>query len=205
MADAEPRPAATVVVVRPAAAGIEVLMLRRGPKSRFGAGFAVFPGGSIDPVDDELAVRWFGSAEERARACGVRELIEEASLALTGDGVHGVETEHQGMTAVEKSPPSLDALPAIARWVTPNVLAKRFDARFFGVAAPAGIEARPDGLEIDRAWWAPAAEVLEEHELWKSLMWPTYNTLLELSKCETVDEVLSLRMEQVPPPGVTAR
>jgi len=205
MADAEPRPAATVVVVRPADTGIEVLMLRRGPKSRFGAGFAVFPGGSIDPVDDELAERWFGDAEERARACGVRELIEEASLALTADGVHTVETEHQGMTSVEKSPPSMDALPAIARWVTPSIAPKRFDAQFFAVAAPAGTEATPDGLEIDRAWWAPASQVLEEYALWESLMWPTYNTLLELAKCSTVDDVLALRMEQVAPPGFETR
>ena len=180
-------------------------MLRRGPKSRFGAGFAVFPGGSIDPEDDQFAERWFGSADERARACGVRELIEEASLALTAEGVQAVGTEHEGMTAVEKSPPSVDALPEIARWVTPNVSIKRFDAQFFGVAAPEGTGARPDGLEIDRAWWATPAQVLEEHELWKTLMWPTYNTLLELAKCSTVDEVLSLRMEQVPPPGTAAR
>ena len=204
-ASSEPRPAATVVVVRPAERGIEVLALRRGPKSRFGAGFIVFPGGSIDPTDDELAERWFGDVEERARACGVRELIEEAGLALTAGGVRPVATEHEGMIAVTDAPPPVEELPEIARWVTPNVLAKRFDARFFGVAAPADVEPRPDGLEIDRAWWARPAELLEEHELWESLMWPTYNTLKELAACGSVDEVLALRMEQVPPPGMAAR
>ncbi len=194
-----------MVVVRPGDVGVEVLMLRRGPKSRFGAGFAVFPGGSIDPTDDELASRWFGTPEERARACGVRELVEEAGLALTAGGVRTVATEHEGIVAVDEAPPPMERLPEIARWVTPDVLATRFDARFFGIAAPPGLEAWPDGLEIDRAWWAAPADVLDQHALWESLMWPTYNTLKELAECSSVDEVLSLRMEQVPPPGMAAR
>jgi 8-oxo-dGTP pyrophosphatase MutT (NUDIX family) len=205
MADTEPRPAATVVVVRPGDASVEVLMLRRGPGNRFGAGFAVFPGGSIDPIDDELAERWFGAPEERARACGVRELVEEAGLAMTAGGVVAAATEHQGIESVDEAPPRPEHLPEIARWVTPNVLVKRFDARFFAVAAPGGLDPRPDGLEIDRAWWAPPADVLEEYTLWESLMWPTYNTLLVLAECRSVDEVLSLRMEQVPPPGTAVR
>src|SRR5204863_2753584 len=119
MASNEPKPAATIVVGRRGDGGVEVLMLRRGPKSRFGAGFAVFPGGSIDPVDDELAARWFGTPEERARAAGVREMIEEAGLALTAAGVGTVATEHEGMVAVDEAPPSVEALPEIARWITP--------------------------------------------------------------------------------------
>ena len=76
----------------------------------------------------------------------------------------------------------------------------RSDARFFGVAAPAELEARPDGLEIDRAWWAAPSAVLDEHALGETLMWPTFNTLKELAGCSSVPEVLSMRMEQVPPP-----
>jgi len=194
-----------VVVVRPAGGGIEVLVLRRGPRSRFGAGFVVFPGGSIDPTDDDLAERWFGTTEERARAAAVRELIEEATIVVTDGEVRAVRAGEDPIAAVDAAPPAVEALPEIARWVTPDVLAKRFDARFFGVGAPAGLEARPDGVEIDRAWWARPADVLEEHELWESLMWPTYNTLKELVGCDSVDEVLELRMEQVPPPGMAAR
>jgi 8-oxo-dGTP pyrophosphatase MutT (NUDIX family) len=195
-----PRPAATVVVARPAPEGVEVLMLRRGPRSRFGAGFAVFPGGSIDPADDGLAERWFGAKEERARACAVRELIEEASIALTAEGPRPLERTESGLDAVDAAPPPPESLPEIARWVAPEFLEVRFDARFFGVAAPADLEARPDGLEIDRAWWASPRAVLAEHALWETLMWPTFNTLKELAGCSSVDEVLSMRMEQVPPP-----
>ena len=60
---------------------------------------------------------WFGAPEERARACGVRELVEEAGLALTSEGVVAAATEHEGLVAVDRAPASLEALPEIARWV----------------------------------------------------------------------------------------
>src|SRR5205814_6186923 len=119
--------------------------------------------------------------------------IEEAAMALTGGGLRAVRNGGDGIAVVDDAPPGIDRLPEIARWVTPNVLAKRFDARFFGIEAPSGIEARPDGLEIDRAWWASPSAVLEEYALWETLMWPTFNTLQELATCSTVDDVLALR------------
>ena len=51
MSDAsEPIDAATVVVARDSADGVEVLMLRRNSKIYFG-GMWVFPGGRVDPED----------------------------------------------------------------------------------------------------------------------------------------------------------
>ena len=49
----EPRPAATVVVVRPAGPvnELEFLVLRRAGASRFAPGFVVFPGGVVEPED----------------------------------------------------------------------------------------------------------------------------------------------------------
>ena len=102
--------------------------------------------------------------------------------------------------AISSAPPSREDLPQLARWIAPEFLEIRFDARFFAVAARTGIDATPDGVENDRAWWARPADVLAEHELGSSLMWPTYNMLKELAACRSVDEVLALRSEQVPPP-----
>ena len=106
------RPAATVVVARPAAPGVEVLVLRRSATSRFVPGFVVFPGGSIDGGDRALADAWFGSEDEAPRACAVRELTEEAGLALTARGL--VE---RGAEAVGPEPPSIRQLPEIGRWI----------------------------------------------------------------------------------------
>lgn len=50
------RPAATIVVVREGpGAGFEVLVLRRSRRSRFAPGFVVFPGGVVEPHDEEAA------------------------------------------------------------------------------------------------------------------------------------------------------
>ena len=197
----EPRPAATVVVAREAGDEVEVLALKRSQRSRFAPGVLVFPGGSIDADDARMAERWFGSAEEAARACAVRELLEEAGLLLTGSGMREARSpDGDAVALISAEPPSVEDLPEIARWIAPDFLPVRFDARFFAVAAPSELHPRPDGVEIERAWWATPAAILEEHRLWESLMWPTFNTLKELRRCRSVQEVLDLRMEQVPPP-----
>ncbi len=51
---ARPRPAATLAVVRDGAAGIEVLLLRRGQSNDQASGAWVFPGGIVDKRDPEF-------------------------------------------------------------------------------------------------------------------------------------------------------
>ena len=46
-----PRPAATTLVVRDGASGLEVLMVRRSAQARFMPGSYVFPGGAVDEAD----------------------------------------------------------------------------------------------------------------------------------------------------------
>ena len=68
-----PIPAATVVLVRDGAEGLETLMLRRNARGIFG-GMWVFPGGRVDPED--------GEDEAGARRAAARETVEEASLVV---------------------------------------------------------------------------------------------------------------------------
>ncbi|HYZ10659.1 MAG TPA: MBL fold metallo-hydrolase [Actinomycetota bacterium] len=194
----EARPAATVVVARPAPGGIEVLMVRRGGVNRFAPGFVVFPGGVIDPGDRELAVRLFGRPDEEARACALRELYEETGLLLTAGGFRVRPVPRSAFADVASSR-SASALVEIARWIAPVDLPVRFDAAFFAVAAPRGIDPSPDGVEADRAWWVPPAEALSRREE-DPLMWPTLATLEALAECRTVDDVLALRIPQAPRP-----
>jgi 8-oxo-dGTP pyrophosphatase MutT (NUDIX family) len=175
-------------------------MLRRAQRSRFGAGYVVFPGGTVERHDAALAARWFGSQEEAPRACAIRELAEEAAIAVMADGPRPLASEENPVEAISSGPPDPADVPQMSRWIAPAFLEVRFDAHFFAVAAPPELPARPDELEIDRAWWASPSEVLHEHGLWESLMWPTFATLRELERCSTVEDVLSLRMEQVAPP-----
>ena len=201
----EPRPAATVIVVRPAPSGIEALILTRGAGTTFAPGFRVFPGGIVDPEDADLAARLFGDPAQSARACAVRELYEETGILLTSEGPvarePGASLDRLEFAAIDPR-----AMPEVAHWVAPEFLEVRFDARFFAVAAPAGLDPVIDGHEIEAAAWLPPGDVLLAAEAGDGqLMWPTFITLQRLAGCRTVDDVLTLRIPQVPAPGADAR
>jgi 8-oxo-dGTP pyrophosphatase MutT (NUDIX family) len=192
-----PRLAATVIVARPAEDGVEIVALTRAPGSRFAPGFVVFPGGAIEPRDEELASRLFGDRAESARACALRELYEETGLLLTVDGPITLRPNGP-IENVAFDPPAPEVLVEISRWVAPEQLEKRFDARFFATAAPPGLQPSPDGTEIEEARWARPGDLLAAAERGDTtLMWPTYVTLRELERCRSVAEVLALRVAQV--------
>jgi 8-oxo-dGTP pyrophosphatase MutT (NUDIX family) len=108
---AQPRAAATVVLLRDGADGIEAYLLRRRRTMAFAAGATVFPGGGVDPRDEELSdaawsgpapSQWAGilSADERlARAlvcAAVRETFEESGVLLAGRGAGEVVDDTRG-------------------------------------------------------------------------------------------------------------
>ena len=98
---AEPRDAATVVLLRRSAdpgSGPSIYLLRRQTSMAFAGGMCVFPGGGVDPRDFDSAVAWSGptttvwadqlqTSEEMARAlvcAAVRETFEESGVLLAG-------------------------------------------------------------------------------------------------------------------------
>ena len=97
------RPAATVLLVRDGAAGIETFVLRRVAALAFAAGMTVFPGGGVDPSDKDAAIGWAGPdaawwgtalgaepADARALVvAAVRELFEETGVLLAASGSAG--------------------------------------------------------------------------------------------------------------------
>jgi 8-oxo-dGTP pyrophosphatase MutT (NUDIX family) len=186
------REAASAVVARDGERGLQVVVLERGAASRFLPGYVAFPGGSTDGEDRELARRWFGTPEEARRACAVRELVEEVSLVLTRTGL-----EQGGeLDAIDAAPPSAGQLPELAHWVAPPRVPVRFDARYFAVRAPTGIEPVPDGGETADAWWVSPARLLQEWTAGRRrLYWPTFFTVTEISGCRSVDELLGLRIQ----------
>jgi 8-oxo-dGTP pyrophosphatase MutT (NUDIX family) len=195
------RHAATVIAARPGDDGPEVLVLRRGSASRFLPGYVVFPGGAVDDSDAELGARWFGNAAEASRAAAVRELVEEAGLALTGVGLVDAGNP-DSLDPTHAAPPSVSQLPEIAHWIAPEDVRVRFDARYFAVAAPGGLEPAPDGAEAEHAWWeGPRSLLAGWAEGRRKLYWPTYVTMLHLAGCDSVDDVLALRFETREPDG----
>src|SRR5215218_10085056 len=73
------RPAATVLLVRDGAAGLEVFMVVRHREIEFAGGALVFPGGRVEEADAALA----GDDPLGAfRVAGIRETLEECGVLL---------------------------------------------------------------------------------------------------------------------------
>ncbi|MEA2550732.1 MAG: hypothetical protein QOE25_501 [Actinomycetota bacterium] len=184
--------AASVIVGRDGSHGLEVLVLERSAASRFLPSYVVFPGGALDSGDPELATRWFGNEEHVFRAGALRELFEEAGIAVTGAGV----VSGDALDLIDADPPGVDMLPEVAHWVAPEDVPVRFDARYVAVAAAAEVVPVPDGTEISAAWWDTPASLLAGWESQvRKLYWPTYVTLVALASCADVAELLALRLE----------
>jgi 8-oxo-dGTP pyrophosphatase MutT (NUDIX family) len=133
-----PRHAASLVLVRQAASGPQVLMGRRPKKSRFAPDVFVFPGGGVEPADfaaapsrplDADCARRTGASPRLAEAlaaAALRETAEETGVVLPSD--HG-------------------ALRLLARAITPTMSPIRFHARFF-LADAADIGLHADSHEL---------------------------------------------------------
>jgi len=219
MAEAAPplRPAATVVVLRPATSHpFEVLLVRRSDKVAFMAGAHVFPGGRLDPGDDATpadacdGLETLGrcgdlSAHEEARyrVAALRELLEEAGLLLARRG--GQMADHAaaaalraaldpdrgfvGQVAASGLRVALDAVMPFARWVTPAIEIRRFDTRFLLARVPEGQEATHDAGETTALeWLAPSVAIARAEGGAIALPPPTWTTLLRLARFSSIDE-----------------
>ncbi len=153
------RLAASLILLRDSRDGRVVLLVRRNPEQRFMGGAWVFPGGANHADED---------ADHAATA--IRELEEEAGIALTGD--------------VELVP--------FSRWITPEQVKVRFDTWFFAAQAPPNAEARPDGSEcVDARWLRPAAALAAHAQDELTLVFPTIKHLELLSENASVEETLA--------------
>lgn len=162
MSDAtEVRPAATVLVLRDAAAGLELLMLKRASKLAFYGGAWVFPGGRIEPEDGDLEA----GLSDAARRAATRELHEEA-------GLHVQPAD----------------LLCFARWLTPPGRARRFDTFYFAAAAPdSPVQLDPHESE-DYAWLTPSAALAARARAEIELPPPTFVTLSVLAQATSAAE-----------------
>jgi 8-oxo-dGTP pyrophosphatase MutT (NUDIX family) len=157
-----PRPAATVILLRGGSERLEVLLVRRNPLARFMGGAWVFPGGAVDRNE--------GDGQVALRAAAIRELAEEAGIAIDRP----------------------DELLAFARWITPAQVKTRFDTWFYLAAAPAGAQARVDGAEVVEArWYEPAAALQAGRDGELLLVFPTIKQLEQLSGFRSAEALIS--------------
>lgn len=213
--EARPRPAATLVLLRPGPRGPEVLLTTRPPHLRFMGGAAVFPGGAVAEAD--LDPRWEnlsalpGAAaaglldlddERRSLAylvCALRETFEEVGLLLVEGGTATLTRAdaEDAATFLARCEAlglrlSTDRIVPAGRWVTPLGAPVRFDTRFFVADSPPGWEPVPDPREVDRCWWTTPATALEELAAGDLMMAPpTIEMLQRLSGHDSLDEIAS--------------
>jgi len=112
-----PRDSATVVLLRDAPAGMEVLLLRRHAQASNMAGVYVFPGGKLDEADCTLGS---GGLLDQPTATLHTRLAEPGTDAATASGLHVAALrealEECGLLLAEPTAPgrALDALRARA-------------------------------------------------------------------------------------------
>jgi glyoxylase-like metal-dependent hydrolase (beta-lactamase superfamily II)/8-oxo-dGTP pyrophosphatase MutT (NUDIX family) len=204
------RLAASLLLLRDADAGLEVLMLRRAERADdLRSGVAVFPGGVLDTRDRDAHAHAKGidDAEASARlgvAAGgldfyiaaLRESFEEVGLLLAAPrpdatrlaALHGWRERLQAGTASiaelclrEGLQLDLGGLAYYSHWLTPPGMPKRFDTRFFAALAPEGQEAVADlGEAIELMWLAPRVALDPARGL--KLLPVTRHTLQDLAR-----------------------
>lgn len=232
-----PRPASTVVLVRDAPGGIEVLLSHRPSTMAFAPDVHVFPGGAVDPedADPRLVARsrldpgaaaarlGGGSTPEEALAlhvAAVRELFEEAGVLLadipTALDPAELGRARSSLVRGEASFAEIcdrldlrlrtDVLVSLSRWVTPPVMPRRFDARFFAAQLPAGSEASLEGDELLAHRWLRPAEALAGLADGSLRLWvPTAANLQRLAHASSFAEIVArLASGEADPPEVGA-
>lgn len=174
-----PRDAATLVIVDRSSGELRVLLGKRRTSQAFAPGKYVFPGGSVDPGDLELATGELLAAGDRAALmhdikersgsvtpetfalAAIRETFEESGLMV---GERRSELPRATSPGWERFlahglAPSIRALSFFARAITPPGRSRRFDARFFHVEASAvTFDSGSNDGEFEELVWCSAGE-----------------------------------------------
>ena len=165
-----PRPSATVLLVR-GSRPWELLLVHRPGGADFAPGAYVFPGGTVHGDD-------MGWGDE-IRMAAVRETFEEVGVLLASRGerlageaecdrvrsiVAGGKTFGEALRELRLEP-SLDQLALFTRWVTPALLRRRYDARFYLARMPAGQVVRPQEGEVTDWLWITPEQALSSPDV----------------------------------------
>lgn len=224
---ATPRPAATLLLLREAPAGLEVFMVVRHHAIEFMSGALVFPGGKVDPQDSALAISdlcdgldGLDPFDAAGRIAAIREAYEEAGVLLARDNngalVSGDRLAAYGAERARIAQGNLpfaeflrnagfrlaaDLLAPYARWIGPKEAPKRFDTLFYVAAAPVGQLAAHDGGEsVDSVWINPARAVEEGDARRRVIVFPTRCNLEWLAQYSTIEQAMAAaRASQVYP------
>ncbi|MDZ4161147.1 MAG: MBL fold metallo-hydrolase [Burkholderiales bacterium] len=204
---AHPRPAATVLLLRDAPGGFEVLMTRRSAAARFVPGAYVFPGGAIDAADAQahtLSTRRPGQSDLALTqaVAALRESFEEVGI-LVAHHADGRPVSATDVAALDRQAPFNEQIArhgltlagadvyVLAHWVTDRDLPRRFDVPFLVARVPEGQVPEADNTEQFEPVWVRPAHALAEHAAGRFFMiFPTIRTLEQLQHHASVQALL---------------
>ena len=215
---AEPRPSATILLLRDGPLGLEVFMVQRHHQIDFATGAMVFPGGKVDAADADpaLAARCDGPVSDALRplhVAAIRETFEECGVLLARPSGRGalvpgaqlelIEKRHRAaLNAGERTLREIveqeelrlanDLLVPFAHWITPVFMPKRFDTHFYLVAAPTDQLAIHDGSEsVDSVWTRPADAAAERAAGRRTIIFPTFMQVTKLGRSGRVADAIA--------------
>lgn len=213
-----PRPAATILLLRDSAEGLEVFMVVRHHQIAFAGGALVFPGGRVEDADHALAAGLDGRLVLDPptlpfRIAAIRETFEECGVLLayhrgTGNLIGpdvlqrledrfrpGLNAGSIGFDAVldaEALEPATDLLVHFAHWITPANQPKRYDTQFFLAVAPSEHLAVHDGHEaVESIWIRPADALAGEASGRFKLVFATAKNLEKLARSANVADAMA--------------
>ena len=170
-------------------------MLRRPGRSSFAADAFVFPGGALDASD--------GAGDSAYVVAGVREVLEEVGILI--GGAHGGETDRAARVEAARSKLLAGAglmetitehelaiaperLVYIGRFITPPREGRRYDTRFFALAASRDMDVRLHAAEaVEGGWYRPESMLGLE---FPAIMPPTRMMCHEFARLGSVGAIL---------------
>ncbi len=213
-------PAATILLIRDGAQGLEVFMVQRHHQIDFASSALVFPGGRVDEYDHapelrDVCIHWEEDDPKTLpwRAAAIRESFEETGILLARkknqskdfiSGDHALSLWDFRKKIEDRDPPFADflrqhdlqadcaALSFYAHWITPEMMPKRFDTHFFIAAAPEGQAGLHDGREmVDSIWLRPKDAIKDGETGKRQVIFPTRMNLSLIAECENVAQAMA--------------
>ncbi|NOX51649.1 MAG: NUDIX hydrolase [Gammaproteobacteria bacterium] len=220
----EPKPSATIMLLRDGAHGMEVFMVVRHHEIDFASGALVFPGGKADAQDfDETLLPYLhgnpSDPNQRAlQVSAIREAFEECGILLARpmNGEHIISAQRLAQLQpfrVQLNDGSLslldfleqqqlqlacDTLVHFAHWITPEMMPKRFDTHFYLAMAPHDHLAVHDGYEsVDSIWITPAQVEADAQTGQRTVIFPTLLNIQKLGLWQSSAQALQAAKEAI--------
>jgi 8-oxo-dGTP pyrophosphatase MutT (NUDIX family) len=125
--------------------------------------------------------------------------LSAASLQAARDRLNAKESFAAVLASIDAQLDAAALVPWV-RWVTPVMLAKRFDARFFLAAAPPDQVAVHDNFEATHSEWLRPGEAVRRWEQGKIQLAPaTYMSVQHLAQFDSIASALADARSRRPP------